>query len=268
MRPALALVFFVSGSLGAAEPEKQYVVFPVRTELQRELYGPNSRFHIVLHGNALFDKDGKLDTAALPVDDLQADIRVSRHPKDTLSVGTEYYKSSAPAHARRLLEVTMKGLALEEGYPEINYYGSINPSDAWKALMARTKGDRGTIDEDGVEDAVENQTVRAYPIRTVFSRWRLDDSDCYVAFKAPLGKDFDGIITPQMAKHVKVALDKLALKARGQIHLAIRHQPDSDVKLTRRFCFETGPAFAKTLGFAKCIVSEGTDWPTADKQGK
>jgi hypothetical protein len=262
---SLALALFATGFLraGDAEPKKekrQYLILPVSTQLQKSvLFSPQHRYYVLINGSAIVTKDGKILSEHLDVGEMWKDIKkggLSLSPGDTISFRT-LYQRDPPDHARSLLEVAMKGWASRDcGFAKPGYDSVIEGKDKWSSLMEWTKEQVGYIAEDEQEDGVGDGRIDVFPVKTLLSRYYLDDANCLVEFARPFDKDFNGKLDEDTKKSIAASVKKLDLAKKKKVTFSIRLQIGAG-KAADRFCESAAKELAKELGFASHSVRSG-----------
>jgi len=252
--------FLPSALWGAPIPtkaaEKQYVLLPVTTDLQRqELLSPKDRFYLVVYGSGVVDKDGHiipqlLDFQAVEKDFVEAGT--TRSPGDKLQFVVLYERSEQKIG--RTLALAVKGFVAELGFPADTDVSSIHPG-AWDRLMRITNKKRGLITSVDKEDPVGDGAIRAYQVRTPLSRY-LTDADCFVSVTEPVARDFDGKLPKEWNDEIVRSVRKLELPAKESITFEIRYE-ESDHGEGQRFYDSGAKELAKSLGFTSWNVRSG-----------
>jgi hypothetical protein len=251
----LGLVLLLVGTLRAdetvqKEDKKQYLIFPVTTQLQKAvLFSTQLRYFVVINGSAVVSKDGKILSEHLDVDAMRKDFRggLSLSRGDTIEFAA-LHKLDPPEHATRLLGVAMRGWAQESGFEKPSYTTYIEREDKWPSLLKWTKGKVGYFEDDAKEDGVGNGLVNVYPIQTVLSRYYTDDANCLVEFARAFDKDFDGTLDVKMKKNIVEYVKSLELTKKDRLVFSIRCEPGAG-KAADKFSESVGKELAKELGF-------------------
>lgn len=236
-----------------AGPPKPYVIFTVRTQLQREVLFPaREQFVVALHGGALFGRDGRLQAERLRPDQMRADLGgVSPlGGRDAARIDTHLAASPAPAE-RRLLELAMKGWAREAGLADAAYATFSADRDRWPDVLKATGGRTGAVADKEEEGGAGDGPAKAYPVRTALSRYALPGGDaaCVVRLR-PLAKGFDGRLDAATRKAVAAAVRKLDPSRKGTLYFAVSLEGGGDVGAeAARLVSGAGADLAKELGF-------------------
>jgi hypothetical protein len=234
----------------AAEPAgKAYLLFPIRTELQRQfLFEPTERYYLLVHGDSLLDADGKVDPSRLNFRDLDDDIgrvRIVR-PGDRIRALLVFAKSP-PETADRLVNYAVLGWALHRRFERHTLSTTIGGRD-WRAAVRLTRDARGLYEETEEEKVVGDETVRVYPVRTALSRLQTGSADCVVSFPQPYDKNTSGTVDEKTKARIKELVGSLRLKTVKSIEFAIRMKPDADQKAVDRFTDKTAGELKEMLG--------------------
>lgn len=260
---AVLLVVAVSSwqpeAAAADPPAKAYLLFPVRTQLQQEIsFDPSVRYYLLVHGDSLITADGKLDALQLDFADLSDDIghfRVLR--KGDKIVANVIFANRPPEPAARLLKFAIHGWAMEMGYMERVPIHVIGDSD-WNAATKLTNDSRGLFEEDESEDAVGDDVVRAYPVRTALSRLQFSEANCVVSFRQPFRKDSTGTLDEKARDRIRDLVDSLKLKERHRIQFSIQVKDDVNAKAVAQFSDTTARELTDAMGFKDYSVLK--DW--------
>ena len=259
MRVSLAALFLVTAiapwqpDASAADPPKQaYLLFPIRTQLQQEVFfHPNERYYLMVHGESLLDGEGKLDASQLDFDSLTDDIGRIREVRPGDKIRSEvFYAKEPPRAGNHLLNLAILGWACDSGYEPHSSITFIGDGD-WKAAVKITDDARGLSPEKGREDAVGDEDIRVYPVRTALSRLRSNEAECVISFRRPYGKDASGTLDEKARARIKELVDSLKLKERKRVQFGIRVKVDGNEKAADRFIDKTAQELSDELGF-KC----------------
>jgi hypothetical protein len=247
---AIAVVSCLTQVPAADPPKKAYLIFPVRTKLQQEVFFEKSqRYYLLVHGDSLIDSDEKLDPALLNFDDLSNDIgRVLILQKgDTISAQLLFAKEP-PRAADRLVNMAILGWARERGFDR-HVPSTVIGDREWKTAVRLTGDARGLFAEKESEDPIGDEDVRVYPVRTALSRLQCYGSECVVVFPRPYGKDATGALDDKVKARAKGLVDSLKLKERKQVMFGIWMADDVNGKAVGHFTKTTARDLADALGF-------------------
>jgi len=233
----------------ADPPQKAYLLFPIRTELQKNcLFKPSVCYYLLVHGDSLLDADGKLDPSRLNFDDLSQDIGYFPTVQKGDTIGAVLiFAKQPPRAAARLLNLAVLGWAIASGYERHVLATDIGDRE-WKAAVKLTKDVRGLYKEENDENAVGDDTVRVYPVRTALSRLHAANADCVVWFPKAYDKDATGTLDDQTTTKVKNLIASLKIKDFKRVEFGILLKPDADGKAVKRFTDKTAGELAKILG--------------------
>lgn len=234
----------------ANPPQKAYLFFTIRTQLQRQyFFNTDEQYYLLIHGDSLVDGQGKIDPSRLDFEMLSREVaRPDRNwTGDILRVDLVFAKKPSEA-AVRWIKVALDAWAKADGFEATNFTTITGDID-WERAVRLTDNQRGFYTEMENEDAVGDESIRVFPIRTILSRQMSGDVDCVVLFPRPFGKDADGTLNADSKARVKELVEKLQLKERKRIQFGIWLNDASNLKAVNHFTEKTGPALAKELGF-------------------
>lgn len=241
----------------APKPEKverQYVLFPVTTELHKqELLSPNDRYYLVVYGSGIVDKDGRIIPQRLDFDEMAKDFGQTIYPGDRMDFVVLYERDDQKIG--RTVGLALKGFAAEMGFPAKTDSSSIHPGQ-WDRLMRITKNNRGVIDASGEEKPIGDGPIRSYPVRTALSRF-LADADCFVSITEPLNEKFDGSLPKQWIDEIERSVARLGLDAKSSVTFSIRIK-GADLDSVRKFHRTQAKELAEKLGFKEYSVRMGS----------
>ena len=241
----------------ANPPKKAYMVFTIRTQLQRQyLFKTDEQYYLLIHGDSLVDSQGKIDPARLDFDEWsRAFARADRNwTGDILRIDLVFAKQP-PEATVRWIRLALDGWAKVDGFEATHIVTNISDMN-WKRAARLTGNVRGFYEELESEDAVGDESIRVYPVRTILSRQIIgDDIDCVVLFPRPFDKHSTGTLNDESKARVKELVATLKLKERKRISIGIWLKDDANEEAVRRFSKKTAPELAKELGFENCNVA-------------
>lgn len=236
-------------SFAADPPKKAYLLFPVRTQLQRDyLFSSTTRYYLMVYGSSMIDEKGKLDASLLNFEDLSNDLGRIRFigKDDSLQANLIFEKEPSEAN-ERLLSLGILGWKQAMNYDQREPITIIGDME-WKSAIQLAGDSRGLFTENEIENAVGDAPIRIYPVRTVLSRIRTG-ADCVISFTQPYGEDATGLVDEKTKSHIKELVDSLKLKERKSVEFSIRFKKNANGKAVVKFTKETSKDLAKELGF-------------------
>jgi peroxiredoxin len=271
MNPALVVTVMLLATRGAgacalagepAPEPKNYVVFPVKTELQRYLlFSTNSDAYAQIDvARCVHDK--KFDLQRLDAEsfrnDLVALVKHTGASKPSLQLSFRYADVSLDPDETKRMEATVTNICRQAGFADVGTSMS-GEGDSWArkaALFARVADE-----SDASESSIEDELIRVYPVRTKLSRFLLyhPDDDCFVVLRQP----FDGRFTefsPAMREELGRLIAKLDVPTKRRLVIRFRATQagqDAIQRYFRRRLGEPAPAdpFLKQLGFESANYS-------------
>jgi hypothetical protein len=242
------LSLLATGTNAADPPKKAYLLFPIRTQLQREYFpDPDVRYHMLVHGDSLLDKEGKLDTSGMGFEDPTDAAGLPLRPGDKIR-GSVIFAKRPPGATEGSLGRAIVDWAKQTKHvrevPRIVFDDS-----EWKAAVTFTGDARGVYTDKESEDAVGDDEIRAYPVRTALSCLQSGGADCVVSFRKPYWKDENGTLDEKGRARVKELVGSLKLKERKAIGFVIRGVKDQSVTAWSRFAEKPARELAADMGF-------------------
>jgi thiol-disulfide isomerase/thioredoxin len=173
---------------GAAE-ERNYLLFPVTTEYQRQVSpGGNYSVYGVVNA-AAFVRDGKFDqeSAELPVFRRELATLSAKHPGPAI-VYFLWLSDFPASELRTSLEMGFKEQAKEAGVERCGVGSTFsNGGDAWGDRVNRLEAEK--LDASAAEPAVREGGVTVFPIRTPLSSWITDGASCVARIQQPFDRN-------------------------------------------------------------------------------
>jgi thiol-disulfide isomerase/thioredoxin len=257
------LAMQLAGLSAAAEPEpKNYVVFPITTDLQRELlFGTNADAYAQVDVAGCMH-DNKFDLRRLDVDsfrkDLAALIQDHGPTSPKLLLNFRYVDVSLSPDETRRMEAEVANNCRRAGFAEVGMSRTMG-GKAWQQMAAQFAV---VHDEPGSKElSVEDQLIRVYPVQAKFSRYLLDnpDEDCFIQLRQPIDGRFDGF-SPATIEEIGRLIARLKLPEKRRFVIRLRATTAGQESIGRYFR-RRGPepapadAFVKTLGFQSANYS-------------
>jgi hypothetical protein len=214
---------------GDEKPKKAYLLFKVRTQLQKDiLFEQGERYHLLVHGDGLLDDKGHIDTSLLNFDDLTKDTFPRFILQGDKVDAQIILEGEHPEATRDFLQMAVMGWAREMGY-ERHVPSSIGGGRVWADTIKIVGDRRGYIDEEETEDAIGDDKVKVYPVRTRLSRLRTADDDCVVIFQDIFDKDTTARVLDEKTKaKIKELVDSLRIKELDQVSFTIKMTRDAN----------------------------------------
>ena len=196
-----------------------FVVVPIRTELQRKLLGGDNslKAYVELNGTAFLGKDDDELVQAIDPNALRrALVAVKGADKEARVVFTTMIESANQPHsALEPLGKALRRIATEAGFGvagmNFRYAGKYD----WQAKVAAGKA-IGSVEDAADEGGVGDDLVKVYPVRTKVTRF-LADVDCEVFFLKPLDSNDRPLISAELRESVKKAVAELTLRSKKKV---------------------------------------------------
>ncbi len=262
-RLVLAVALVVSALVARARAdgskEAAFLAFPVKTDLERELLGSRADAYLQFDMESCAH-DRKFDETRIDRDGLKKTLaelaKKIGKPKPRLSIGYRYSNTYGESGEREAVEKAIRAVCREAGFGD-GRWSMLGEGGSWQEKIAPFSGPDG--DAEAGESALQNDFVRAFPVRTKLSRFTLGaaDCDCYLIVKQPIEKNFkDFSLETRLA--ISELIEKLNLEQRrsvvvycmtttaGQETAQRYFQPGGDKWESR------ADRFAKKLGFRMC----------------
>jgi thiol-disulfide isomerase/thioredoxin len=178
---------------------KNYVLFPIKTELQRSLISRSAGIY------AQFDvaevvHEGKFDPQQLDKEEFRKDLSALAQeivgPSRTLQIYFRYSGVSLDEKETQAMERAITSICRQAGFSKVSA-GMSGEGEAWQH---KTKRFADLVDDsDANETPIEDEIVRVYPVRTKLSRFFLGapDYDCFVELRQPIDSRFTAISETQ-----------------------------------------------------------------------
>jgi RNA polymerase sigma factor (sigma-70 family) len=228
---------------------KNYLVFPIKTELQRALLqgyrdARTARAMVLLDGMSLVRPDGSVDSTALDFVALRRVLKPHAGKGHGLFVNV-YFLAGTSADASQLVCWALEGFGRQAGFEKAQATQTRfnDRSYDWKKKTAAV----GKGQAEGDEPATGDGLVKVYPVRTALSR-QLTGADCVVDILPPLEGEGDGL-KPAVRESIRVQVGRLNLPRKGHVLFRIRR---GSGEASQRFVEATAESLAESLGFKSC----------------
>ena len=175
-----SLIFTVAFS-DAAEPN--FFVEPIRTELQREQISSQSSAYAIVYCNPLV-ADGKLNLETFDTEAFVTKLQPLSNPAASLYLKLRYEFSNQPIsdELKDQLKSELVDLCRDAGFKHVRPRES-RTSAKWSDVCEAAKFEE---QDEATEDAVDNELVTAFPIRTRLSKFAIANADCIIEIKRPI----------------------------------------------------------------------------------
>ncbi len=172
-------------------PPKNYLLFPISTELQRYLLGSTSNAtYAAINANEIL-VEGKFRPEALGVEsfrsDLQALVTEGKEPQSSLSLYLRFAGQFPKPDEQRKLESEVKAICQTAGFVRVRI-GMTFESEKWTDKVARINA--SSADPSLSETPIDSELVRVFPVCTKLSHFLLGDVDCFVQLRQPIDGRF------------------------------------------------------------------------------
>ena len=227
-------------NLRPAQERKSYLLFPIRTQLQREfLFKKNMRFLLVVNCDEMTDTDRKIDSRRLNFEDKDFEaVNVWRSEID--SIGYELFAEKGCETLGASRGGFDHRFDARSGFDDTKTIGTISGDSDWKSMIKMLGDKRGLITENLDENGAGDESVRAYPVRTILSRNSANDVDLVISFPQVLEKDIPEKLDEKTVAKVKSLVASLKLKEIKQMNVSFFLKPGLAPKGYDRFNKATG----------------------------
>lgn len=260
-RYVIALLALVANdALGDQTNSKNYVLFPVKSELENHLLGSADAF-VEVNGNA-FAADETLQLERLDVDGFRTELVTLRKGLDseaTIMLYLRFAGVSVSDTTHQKLEAELTEICRNAGFAKVRTASRYEAGE-WDDKLNRLKAVK---DEDAsTPSAVDHELVRVFAVRTRLARYILGDVDCYVDLKQPIDgrfTDFPKTVRKQIIQ--SVASFKISSKKAMMCRFLATTAGRKSVKeFFGGHPLRPSPAktFAEEMGFTHCLYSMTT----------
>ena len=254
----LLLAMQVAGEpAAAAEQEpKNYILFPIKTELQRYLlFSTTADAYLQFDvAECVHDKNfdfQRIDGAGFRRA-LVALVRQLGVAKPGLHLNFRYADVSLGPDQTKLMESSVTTVCRQAGFARVDTSMSYE-GETWQDRVAEFT--RLIDDLNPTESPVENEVARAYPVRTKLSRFLLRhaDDDCLIKLAQPIDGRFREL-SPTARQAIGQLVAKLELPQKRRAMFSCHATTAGQEALQRYFRRRDGKpaladAFLKELGF-------------------
>jgi thiol-disulfide isomerase/thioredoxin len=255
---SLLLAFQVAGGwLAAAQPDpKNYILFPIKTDLQRYLLFSTSADAYAQIDVAECVREKKFVSQRIDNDvfrkSLAELVQQAGIAKPTLVLNFRYADVSLDPDQTKLMESAVTTICRQAGFAKV--VTSMNgEGESWHDKVAQftALGD----DLNATESPVEDELVRVYPVRTKLSRFLLRhaEEDCFIKLREPIDGRFREL-SPATRQAIAQLVAKLGLPRKRRLMFSCDTTTAGQESLQRYLGRRDGnpplvDAFVKELGF-------------------
>jgi hypothetical protein len=224
--PQCLLCFLLPGIPSARgedpPPVPPYLIYPVATDLQRQLLPAKTDLCVVLNTTEAL-KGEKLATEKVGIKELRKDLLRPRMERTVLHFHL-FCEDIGPdrEEERRILHYALIGFAHELGYPKVTASGiglANGNRDTWEKEVRSVVG-KDRAQHMASETARGNDDVKVYPVATDLSRCLTRHADCYVVIVPALDKN-KGKIPQNIRQTVIDSVNELMLPAKKHISFEV-----------------------------------------------
>jgi hypothetical protein len=232
-----------------AQEPPTYLIYPVKTELQRELAPARANLLVILDTTSAV-KDSRIALDALQLQNLGKALLPHKKGDTKLHFTLFFPKGdSEQFQAQNVLRYALMGFGHETGFPKVTAYGQWpNTEITWAEHIATLTGKaRQAV---GDEPASGNDLVKVYPVKTELSRYLTSDADCAVVVVGSLAKE-QGVIPQRVRETTAELVGKLKLPHKRRVSFYLGHVPDEE----RQRLLNDFYQLAEGLGFETSSVT-------------
>jgi RNA polymerase sigma factor (sigma-70 family) len=226
----------------------RYFIFPVKTDLQRELVPEGTDIFVLLDASASL-VDSKIDLSKLDLAGLEKELSPHKAAPKNLHMTLSFSERLLESRHHTLIHA-MTGFGYGIGFAKFGVFTSVGPKvTTWKE---RTDDfTRKPRQPGGDEKATADKLVKAYPVRTELSRHFTADADCVVVVLPSLEKD-KGTIPQPVRDAIADAVGKLGKIQKKRISFVASHlKSPTDQQLMVTAFYK----LAEDLGFETSLVT-------------
>lgn len=246
-----------------SEPEvwikrNDYVVLTAEdTALQQFLENRDAKrsaTYVLLDGNALCTDEilalDKFDWKQLS-DDLKS--ATTSRKNDAVHIHT-YFSRSARGNAQTLLW-TLEGFArMQGGFASVKQVSTVGKG-LWESIENSNWPRQISQANTSREDAVGNEYVQVYPVRTFLSRLYTDGADCVVSVQPKFSSEFGEGLPRSIRTSMSVFSRNVEFTSKEKVSFVFRYSPGNGDEAKRWFEATGAQEMAQVLGFGNWVVS-------------
>ncbi len=252
----------VSVEADDAQPKAAtFSVYPIATELQRFRLArsgkeaPRLRAYVEIDGNGVVNKDGVVELQALPVEKIrQALVPYSDRNEGIVIMNLHFGNDNdgtlrkVSDSTRKRLDGALEGIGRRAGFSVTQVSNSFGGPALEKKFGATTEKVAGRADED--EAPIGDELVTVYPVRTILSLSLTDNTDCVVDVRAPLEKQGETLLNPEVREAIVKQVAAVKLRDKVKVQFCIKGLTEGvDRNRIDQFIRTESVELARLLGF-------------------
>jgi hypothetical protein len=248
----LLMIAGMAASPATAAEQRNFIVLPVTTPLQRQALGSKgaatATAYVLVNGTLV--GDDRIRWSGLDFDSLRVEL-VPLAKKNSTVIFRIYHASADNEPGRDLLRWALLGFARETTpFQNARAETVMDGRFDWqKQLDVVAELDESETADEPLD---EDNAVAVSPVRTALSRL-LYNADCVVTLKSTFAADADGRLEPDVEESILVKVGALELPRKNMLLFRVRFkqggQPGVD-----RFYQVFAKRLSKALGFADCAT--------------
>ena len=226
-----------------------YLIYPVTTELQRELAPSGVNVMVFIDATDVLWND-KFNLEPLNLKELSKALQPYKKPDTKLNYTLFSRKMTKQEAVReQILRYALIGIAHECGVPKVSAVCTTPvPDKSWTDYKnGFTSPPRQPVSDEAVS---KNELVKVYPVYTELSRCLTSDADCAVIVTPSL-VDAKGKIPEDIRVAITELVEKQKLKHKVKVSFHLAHIFNDSKQLLLNDLYK----FAETLGFETSTVS-------------
>jgi lysophospholipase L1-like esterase/peroxiredoxin len=259
----VVLVLIGKWAIADQPKPKNYIGFPIKTQLQRALLDSTTADVYLMFDVAEVMNKSDLQLDRIDIDgfrsDLAASVKQAGMAKPSLQICFRFAGLSLDNNQIKAVEKAVTPICRQAGFDKIRV-SNLFTGGEWQDQIGKFAN---LADTDGSEEEtpIEDEFMRIYPVHTRLARFILGDSDydCYIELRQPIDGHFKEL---SEAVHQRIAQRLAELKLPHTRKLSFRCMTTNagQTQLERYFYRHNGKpplvnAVVKQLGFADCTVS-------------
>jgi thiol-disulfide isomerase/thioredoxin len=217
----LTVMLVAAGFVRADETKTtNYILFPITTDLQRVLsFSPHANAYAQFDV-ALAAQGKKFDLNRVDVEGFRADLARLVQKLDVdkpgLQIFFRYANVELDPKEQQAMETAISAICRQAGFDKVQTGGTYE-GGTWKDKMVRVTSDPSG--DDAAESPVENEFVRAYPVRTPLSHFLLgsNDYDCVIELRQPIDGRFSEV-SPTVRQVIGEQVARLDLPRKRKVN--------------------------------------------------
>ena len=189
----LAVPCFSRSTQGEEPKSKNYILFPVTTELQRTLLGSSGVDAYVEFDVGEIVHERKFDSQRFDKEGFRNDLTALAQRIGTAKPSLKIYFRNPGVFLEpkdtKAMESAVTAICRQAGFAKVGS-GMSGEGEAWQDKVAKFANLTDSV--DATESPVENEFVRVFAVRSTLSRFLLGDPDydCFVELRQPIDGRF------------------------------------------------------------------------------